>query len=83
MQVNEVETVAAYLGCLSTHPGEAGALLQDLLISVTNFFRDREAFRALQRQIPDLFRNLSADNSCAFGCQHVPPAKRPIRLPCC
>ena len=31
--------------CLRTRPGEAGALLQDLLISVTNFFRDPELLR--------------------------------------
>src|SRR5262249_54445756 len=40
MQVNGVEDVPSYLNYLRTHPGEAGALLQDLLISVTNFFRD-------------------------------------------
>jgi two-component system, chemotaxis family, CheB/CheR fusion protein len=33
-----------------------GALLQDLLISVTNFFRDREAFYALESELPGLFR---------------------------
>src|SRR5205814_1702891 len=47
MQVNGVNELAAYHGFLRTHPGETGALLQDLLISVTNFFRDREAFEAL------------------------------------
>jgi two-component system, chemotaxis family, CheB/CheR fusion protein len=57
MQVNEVDTTPAYLTYLRTHPGEAGALLQDLLISVTNFFRDREAFEALEKLVPELFRN--------------------------
>jgi two-component system, chemotaxis family, CheB/CheR fusion protein len=56
MQVNEVDDLPAYLTFLRTHPGESGALLQDLLISVTNFFRDREAFEALAGMIPDLFR---------------------------
>src|SRR5205085_1776878 len=37
MQVNGIEDLPAYLVYLRTHPGEAGALLQDLLISVTNF----------------------------------------------
>lgn len=32
MQVNEVETLPAYFNFLRTHPGEASALLQDLLI---------------------------------------------------
>lgn len=56
MQVNGVEDLPSYLTYLGMHPGEAGALLQDLLISVTNFFRDREAFGALQSQVAELFR---------------------------
>ncbi len=74
MHVNEVEQLSEYLTYLRTHPGEAGALLQDLLISVTNFFRDREAFDALERQIPELFKDkTSADvvrvwvPACASG----------------
>jgi two-component system CheB/CheR fusion protein len=55
MQVNGIDELPAYLGCLRMHPGEAGALLQDLLISVTNFFRDSECFDALEACIPKLF----------------------------
>jgi two-component system CheB/CheR fusion protein len=54
MQVNAVATLPEYLLYLRTHPGEFGALQQDLLIAVTNFFRDREAFEALEAQIPNL-----------------------------
>ncbi|WP_439519278.1 CheR family methyltransferase [Hydrogenophaga sp.] len=55
MQVNGLDDLAAYLTCLRMRPGEAGALLQDLLISVTNFFRDEESFSALAAQVPLLF----------------------------
>jgi two-component system CheB/CheR fusion protein len=55
MQVNGVDNLPAYLNCLRTRPGECGALLQDLLISVTNFFRDPECFSALESYIPSLF----------------------------
>jgi two-component system CheB/CheR fusion protein len=55
MQVNGVDNLPAYLKCLRTLPGECGALLQDLLISVTNFFRDPDCFAALQGRIPSLF----------------------------
>lgn len=48
MQVNDVGDLASYFKILRTRPGESGALLQDLLISVTNFFRDAEAFDALR-----------------------------------
>ena len=52
MQVNSVHDLPAYLAFLRTHSGEPEALLQDLLISVTNFFRDRDAWRALEAEIP-------------------------------
>ncbi len=55
MQITSVNTLPGYLAFLREHPGEAGGLLQDLLISVTNFFRDREAFAAVEKQIPALF----------------------------
>ncbi|HYO23372.1 MAG TPA: chemotaxis protein CheB, partial [Lacipirellulaceae bacterium] len=74
MQVNGLETLPDYLNYLRTHLGEAGALLQDLLISVTNFFRDRDAFEAIERCIPALFEGKTANDSvrvwvpaCATG----------------
>ncbi len=74
MQVNEVDDLPAYLNYLRLHPGEAGALLQDLLISVTNFFRDPDAFSALHAQMPELFRDKAAADTvrvwvpaCASG----------------
>ena len=56
MSVNGIEDLPDYLAFMRTHPGEAGALLQDLLISVTNFFRDRDAFDALEAQIAGALR---------------------------
>ncbi len=57
MQVNGVTDLPGYLNFLRAHPGESTALLQDVLISVTNFFRDRESFEALEHEIPRLFRD--------------------------
>ena len=57
MQVNGVEDLPGYLNCLRTRPGEAGALLQDLLISVTNFFRDADCFAALDEHLGSLFKD--------------------------
>jgi two-component system CheB/CheR fusion protein len=74
MQVNAVEDLPAYLGCLRTRPGEAGALLQDLLISVTNFFRDADCFGALDAHLGELFKGKGPNDSirvwvpaCATG----------------
>ena len=68
MQVNGIEGVPQYLNFLRMHPGETGALLQDLLISVTNFFRDREAFAALEAVIPALFRGKGPRDTVRVWC---------------
>ncbi|HVE54860.1 MAG TPA: CheR family methyltransferase, partial [Ramlibacter sp.] len=74
MQVNGIDNLQSYLTCLRTRPGECAALLQDLLISVTNFFRDEECFESLQEHIPDMFAGKSAGDTvrvwviaCATG----------------
>jgi two-component system CheB/CheR fusion protein len=55
MQVTEQADLHAYYQYLQNHPEETKALLGDMLIGVTNFFRDREAFEALERDIlPEL-----------------------------
>ncbi|MDQ0571104.1 two-component system CheB/CheR fusion protein [Variovorax paradoxus] len=61
LQVNRLADLPAYRDFLHDHPEEAGPLLQDMLISVTNFFRDAEAFEALERDaIPLLIENRQA-----------------------
>lgn len=49
MQVCCQATVPAYLRHMQAHPEEVRLLLQDLFISAPQFFRDREAFEALER----------------------------------
>jgi two-component system CheB/CheR fusion protein len=51
MQVTQQPTVPAYTAFLQENPQETKLLLQDMLISVTNFFRDRTAFDALERAL--------------------------------
>ena len=74
MRVNGIEGLGDYLEFVRTHVGEAGSLLQDLLISVTNFFRDPGAFEKLKEQIPALFQGKRAEDAvrvwiaaCATG----------------
>lgn len=56
MQVNAVSDLPSYRDFLHANAGETPALLKDMLIGVTNFFRDRESFDALERDIiPQLF----------------------------
>ncbi|WP_151445874.1 chemotaxis protein CheB [Lacisediminimonas profundi] len=57
MQVRGTVTLAEYCQLLKKDSNEPAALLKDMLIGVTNFFRDHEAFEALQRDvIPEIFR---------------------------
>jgi len=51
MQVTAQPHLPAYRDHLERFPEETEHLLQDMLISVTSFFRDREAFEALERQL--------------------------------
>ncbi|WP_438396929.1 CheR family methyltransferase [Caballeronia sp. DA-9] len=51
LQVNGLPDLLAYQRFVETHPEETGALLRDMLIGVTNFFRDREAFEAVEREV--------------------------------
>ena len=51
MQVNQVAYMSRYLELLRQEPREVEALFRDLLIGVTHFFRDPEAFAALERDV--------------------------------
>jgi two-component system CheB/CheR fusion protein len=56
LQVNALPDLPSYLLFLEGHPDENRSLLRDMLIGVTNFFRDREAFEALEREVvPRIF----------------------------
>ena len=72
MQVNGLRTLEGYRDFLHEHAHERPALLKDMLISVTNFFRDREAFEALEREvIPRLFEQSSEETrirAWSAGC---------------
>ncbi len=60
--VHRIEQMDGYVRLLQHSPGEVDALFLDLLIGVTSFFRDPEAFAALEAHvIPNLFANRSAD----------------------
>jgi len=61
MAVHQISLIDDYVRYLQQNPDETQALFRDLLIGVTNFFRDPEAFEALEQQvIPLLFAGKSA-----------------------
>ena len=75
MQVVQTDTVPGYIEYLKQNPTELENLFRELLISVTEFFRDPEAFEALQKQaIPMLLADKGAADilrvwvpACATG----------------
>ncbi len=60
MAIHQIERMEDYLRYAQKNPNEMGALFRDLLIGVTSFFRDPEAFAALESQVvPRLFAGKS------------------------
>jgi two-component system CheB/CheR fusion protein len=56
MAVHQIESLDGYVKYLQQTPAEVEALFRDLLIGVTSFFRDPEAFRVLEEQVmPKVF----------------------------
>jgi two-component system CheB/CheR fusion protein len=72
INVHELADLQAYALFMREHADEARALLRDLLISVTNFFRDCESFETLERGfIRRLFQDKDAGDQVrvwAAGC---------------
>lgn len=66
MITNRCSNLGEYASFLRQHPEEAIALFQDILISVTSFFRDEAAFRALARHLEERVR--SKRTGQAFRC---------------
>lgn len=75
MEQTGTETFEGYLDVLQANPDEFGALFNTILINVTAFFRDPDAWEHVgTRVIPDLLANKSADEhiriwsaGCASG----------------
>ncbi|HYJ79574.1 MAG TPA: chemotaxis protein CheB [Longimicrobiaceae bacterium] len=71
---NGVKTLEEYVPVLRASETESAALVRDLLISVSGFFRDPEAFAALGEAIPALFEGKGPEDAvrvwvagCATG----------------
>ncbi|HYI40348.1 MAG TPA: chemotaxis protein CheB [Allosphingosinicella sp.] len=72
MQVLQLDTPAAYIDLYGEQPEELDLLLQELLIGVTQFFRDPAAFEALSESVlNDLVAARTADEDLRIwvpGC---------------
>jgi len=62
MLLYKLERLENYAAHLRSHPAEVKALYEEILIHVTSFFRDPEAFTLLQTQVfPIIAQNKSAE----------------------
>ena len=84
MGLSRFDNVAEYLAHLREHPEEVKRLARDLLVSVTSFFRDPDAFSTLETEvIAPLVQAKDADARCGSGFPAAPPVKRRTPSPCC
>jgi two-component system CheB/CheR fusion protein len=75
MALQQIERIEEYYRYLQQTPAEVDTLFKELLIGVTNFFRDPAAFAALEQEVmPRLFEEREPGNSlrvwlpgCASG----------------
>lgn len=69
LAVQQIDTMEAYVKYLQQSPTEVEALFRDLLIGVTSFFRDKEAFKYLESEIiPKLFREKTPGSNIRVWC---------------
>ena len=64
MVLLKMDSLASYIARLRESPGELDALFQDILISVTGFFRDPKVFETLKKKIfPRIVKHKSAEEA--------------------
>ncbi len=62
MAVHKINRIADYIRYIQQNPAEVETLYKDMLIGVTNFFRDPDAFCALKEKvITSILKNLKTD----------------------
>lgn len=60
MGLNQIDQISHYVSFLRQNPREIDILFREILIGVTSFFRDKEAFQVLKDKVlPPILANLS------------------------
>ena len=63
MNVHQIENIQTYLRYLQENPHEIDILFKELLINVTNFFRDKKAFDSFKNKLKNIImQKLDLDN---------------------
>src|SRR5438270_7769788 len=81
MQQLGIDTYEQYLRYTGREPGETGKLLETVLINVTRFFRDAQAWDALAEHVlPMLFRNKPPGSSFRVWCAGCATGEEPYSV---
>ncbi|MGI4778839.1 MAG: CheR family methyltransferase [Janthinobacterium lividum] len=81
LQLNGLTSLESYRDFLRAEPAEVRPLLQDLLISVTGFFRNPEAFSALkERVLPELLDGLAPGEALRLWSAGCATGEEPYTL---
>ncbi len=54
MNIHQIHDYSSYIRYLRTNPNEIEMLFNDILINVTDFFRDPKAYESFKEKLPDL-----------------------------
>ncbi|PSR51984.1 hypothetical protein AHMF7605_29195 [Adhaeribacter arboris] len=83
INVRDLPDLPSYAAFLQQNIEESQALLKDLLISVTNFFRDKKPFAALEQDIlPVIFQDKRSEDEIRIWVAGCATGKKLIRWPC-
>lgn len=63
MNVHQIGQLGKYAKFIQENPGELDLLFRELLIGVTNFFRDQDAFKALKEVLPSILKSKPRDGT--------------------
>ena len=67
MNLHHISHIGRYMKFLQDNGSELDLLFKELLIGVTNFFRDGEAYRVLQEEaLPDVLKGKGGENNNTF-----------------
>jgi two-component system, chemotaxis family, CheB/CheR fusion protein len=81
MAVHQIETIEGYVRYLQQTQVEVENLFRDLLIGVTNFFRDPEAFKMFEeRVVSKLFTGKSAEEAVRIWCPGCSTGEEPYSI---
>ena len=81
MAANQVATLEDYMALTRKNPDELGQLCKDILISVTSFFRDAEAFMGLREVLAERLSAKQPGDEIRIWVPDAPRVKRSTRSP--